>query len=176
MSPLLREASAIWLALVFAAAALSKFQAWSAWPGVVTNFRVLPRALVLPVAWALPPLEAAVAAGLLVAAVRPLAGLAAALLLVAFSAALALNLARGRTSIDCGCFRSDLRQSLAPSLLVRNAALVAAALALVPAGEPTALSGLEYAIAGGAGLSLFFCYLSVGLVFPARTAAAVQPA
>ena len=174
MPALLREAFAMWLALVFAAAAVGKIQGWSAWPGVVQNFHVLPRALIVPVAWALPPLEAAVALGLLFAASRPLAGSAAALLLCLFSTALAINLVRGRTSIDCGCFRSDLRQSLSPALLLRNAALLAAALALVPAGEPSALSALEYAIADGAALCLFFCYLSVGLLFPAG--ATVRPA
>ena len=167
MSPLLRETSAMWLMLVFAAAALSKFQAWSAWPGVVQNFRLLPRALVLPFAWALPPLEAAVALGLAVAPWRPLAAAAAAGLLVAFSVAVAINLARGRTTIDCGCFRSDLRQALSPALLVRNAALVAAAACLVPGSAGGPLSGLEYGIAAGAAVCLFFCYLSVGLVFPA---------
>jgi hypothetical protein len=123
------------------------------------------------VAWALPPLEAAVALGLLVGATRPLAGAAAALLLGVFGMALAVNLARGRTSIDCGCFRSDLRQALSPALLVRNAVLMAAALCLVPVAGGAALPMPGYAVAGGAALCLFFCYLSVGLVFPGPTPA-----
>ena len=165
MPALLAETLALLLTLVFAAAALSKFQGWSAWPGVVGNFRLLPGPLVVPFAWALPPLEAVVAAALLADALRPLAATVAALLIALFSVAIAINLQRGRTTIDCGCFRSDLRQSLSPALLVRNALLVFAALALVPAADGAPLTALERAIAGGGALCLFFCYLSVGLLF-----------
>jgi hypothetical protein len=171
---LLGETFALSLTLVFAAAAVSKFQAFGAWTGVVQNFRVLPRALVVPVAWVLPPLEALLAAALLVTALRPLAAACAALLLVVFSAAIAANLRRGRTEIDCGCFRSDLRQSLSAALLVRNALLFFMALALLPAGGDTVRTILEHAIAACAALCLFLCYLSVGLLF--RPVSRVLPA
>ena len=165
MPALLAETLALLLTLVFAAAAVSKFQGWSAWPGVVGNFRVLPRPLVVPFAWALPALEALLAAALPTATLRAPAAIGAALLLALFSLAIAMNLRRGRTTIDCGCFRSDLRQTLSPALLVRNAVLAVAALALVPAADGAPLTALERAIAGGGALCLFFCYLSVGLLF-----------
>jgi Methylamine utilisation protein MauE len=37
---------------------------------------------------------------------------------------MAINLMRGRTYIDCGCFDASLRQPLRWSLVVRNALLV----------------------------------------------------
>lgn len=174
MPQLLRESLALLLCLVFAAAAFAKFSAWSTWPAVLGNFRVLPRPLVAPVARLLAPLEAVVAALLLLDSGRPIAGAAAALLLTVFSIAVAVNLARGRTRIDCGCFRSELRQVLSPALLVRNALLTAAALAIVPAGSGAPLTALEHALAGGAALCLFFCYLSAGALF--APAHAWQPA
>ena len=164
MPVLLCDASAMWLSLVFAAAAVAKFQSFGAWPGVLQNFRLLPRALVVPVAWLLPPLELAVAIGLMVAGFRSPAAIIAALLLMLFSAAVAINLRRGRTRIDCGCFSSDLRQALSPALLVRNAALLVAALCLVAPGADLARPALEIFIAAGGALCLFFCYLSVGLI------------
>lgn len=171
MHALWSESLAMLLSLVFGAAAAGKFLAYGAWPGVVANFRVLPRALVTPVAWSLPPLEGAIALALPVDALRSVAAAAAAALLVVFAAALAVNLARGRRHIDCGCFRSDLRQDLSPALLVRNALLAGAALALVPGGSYAGLPLAAHTIAAGAALSLFLCYLSVGILFrPARAA------
>ena len=55
---------------------------------------------------------------------------AAAILLGLFSVAIGINLARGRSHIDCGCFQSALRQQLSISLLVRNGFLIALALPL----------------------------------------------
>lgn len=166
MHALLRESLALTIALVFAAAAASKLLAWRELSGVVRNFRVLPRALVWPVSVALPPVEGAIAAGVLTEATRPLAGAAAALLFVVFGAALALNLHRGRREIDCGCFRSGLKQRVSAALVLRNLILAAAAAMLIPRIEGTALSPLEWLMAAGAAASLFLCYLSVGLVFP----------
>jgi hypothetical protein len=167
VNALLRESLALWIALVFAAAAAGKLMAWSELPGVVRNFRVLPRWLVLPVSMALPPLEAAIAAGVVVEAARPAAAMAAAVLLAVFGAALAINLHRGRREIDCGCFRSDLKQPITIALVLRNLMLVACALLLVPPGAGAVLSALEWAMAGGAAVTLFLCYLSIGGVFRA---------
>ena len=165
MHALLRESLALLLVLVFASAAVGKFLSPGAWPGVVQNFRVLPPRLVLPVAWSLPPLEAAIALALPFDALRPAAAAAAALLLVLFGAALAVNLARGRQQIDCGCFSSDHRQLLSPALLVRNALLALAALSLIPAGTGGQLPLLAHVIAVGAALSFFLLYLSIGAIF-----------
>jgi hypothetical protein len=56
-------------------------------------------------------------------------------LLGVFTGAIAINLARGRTDIDCGCFGPALRQRLSWWLLLRNGALFALlAIALMPAG------------------------------------------
>ena len=47
---------------------------------------------------------------------------------------MAINLARGRRNIDCGCFQSALKQRLSWVLVARN--VVLAALLLVPALQP----------------------------------------
>jgi methylamine utilization protein MauE len=163
----LTEALALLIALIFAGAAIGKLTAWSELPGVVQNFRVLPRALVLPVALLLPLLEGAIAPSILIKETRPVAALSAAVLFAVFGAALAVNYFRGRRHIDCGCFRSDLKQPISIAVIARNGFLVFCALLLLPAGGSTALSPLAWAISIAAALTLFLCYLSVGLLFRA---------
>jgi hypothetical protein len=163
----LTQALALLIALIFASAAIAKLTAWSELPGIVQNFRVLPRALVIPAALLLPPLEAAIAPGILIKETRPLAALSAAVLFTIFGAALTMNYFRGRRHIDCGCFRSDLKQPISIAVIVRNGFLAVCALLLLPVGGTTALPPLAWAIAVAAALTLFLCYLSVGRLFQA---------
>jgi hypothetical protein len=72
-----------------------------------------------------------VAVALLVPASRTAGALAAVLLLVVFMIAMGINIRRGRTSIDCGCFMNALRQRIGWGLVARNALLAAAALLLL---------------------------------------------
>ncbi len=163
----LSESLALLIALVFAGAAIAKLTAWSELPGVVHNFHVLPRALVLPVSLVLPLLEAAIAPGILIEETRSVAALAAAVLFTVFGAALAMNYFRGRRHIDCGCFRSDLKQPISIAVIVRNCFLAICALLLLPRGGTAALSPLAWTISVAAAVTLFLCYLSVGLLFRA---------
>jgi hypothetical protein len=139
------------VALVFAAAALGKMRHWAVLRGVVANYRLLPDLLVAPLAYALPPVEAIVAAALMVGPMSPWPEAAAAALLLAFAAAMGVNLMRGRRDIDCGCFQSALKQSLSWRLVARNvllALLLAVSLsATVQAADLRAL--LEGLLVGG---------------------------
>jgi hypothetical protein len=162
--PVLNDFSALLLALVFGQAAWSKFAAWTEFEGVVANYRLLPRALVPPVAYVLPPLEALLAVAVLVPPTRTGAACALGTLLVGFAIAIAINVARGRVDIDCGCFRASLKQNLSWWLVLRNALLVAAAFvaASPPAVRDTGWA--EGAVAVLAALTVFAMYLSVGYV------------
>lgn len=164
LDPMLQHTAALTLALVFGAAAYGKFTAWDEFEGVVQNFRVLPRALVPVVAKVLPPLEAIAAVAILVPALRAEAGSVMAVLLAAFAAGIAINLARGRVDIDCGCFRSSLKQNLSAWLVLRNVLLVVLAVACIasPAGRELGAADLFFALMGAA--VLFLVYLSVGYV------------
>jgi hypothetical protein len=84
-----------------------------------------------------------------------------------FGAALAVNYSRGRRHIDCGCFRSDLKQPISIAVIVRNGVLAVAALSLLSSGGTVASSALAWVIAAAAALTLFLCYLSIGLLFQA---------
>ncbi|CAB5692019.1 Methylamine utilisation protein MauE [Delftia tsuruhatensis] len=153
------------LGAVFALAAAGKLAAWHELPGVVGNFRVLPQRLVRPVALLLPVAETAIAAGLQVPAARGAAAWGAAALLLVFAAALAINLRRGRREIDCGCFRSDLRQPVSAALVLRNLLLALAALALAAWPSAALPQPVEWLLAPAAAATLLACYLATGLVF-----------
>ena len=70
---------------------------------VVAGFDLLPHALVAPSALVLPLVEIAAVLAALVPATRSFGAAALAALFVLFALALGINVARGRTDIDCGC-------------------------------------------------------------------------
>jgi hypothetical protein len=148
------------LSTLFAASAAMKLSDLGAFAAAAENFRILPRILVVPVAWTIPVLEAVSALGLLFAATRVAASLAIAALLAIFSVAIAVNLARGRREIDCGCFGPALRQTLSGWLLVRNAILLAAAALAAPAsGRP--LQTIDFATIAFGAATLVVLYASM---------------
>jgi uncharacterized membrane protein YphA (DoxX/SURF4 family) len=92
------------LGLVFALSAVSKITASGAFRDTVAAYHLLPPGLVTPFALALPWIEALIALYLLVGLfLRPTAVVTAALLVV-FTGALGISLARGATAHGCGCF------------------------------------------------------------------------
>ena len=120
------------LAAVFAMAAFAKLRSLEEFVGVVHNYRTLPEFLVRPIAYGLPQLEAAIALALLLEPTRSAGAILAAALLALFALAMALNLARGRVEIDCGCFAAALRQRISWALVGRNVTLIALAALAVP--------------------------------------------
>jgi hypothetical protein len=143
------------LACIFATAAAGKLRHLTVFEGVLANYRLLPGWAVAPVHVLLPLAEVAVAIGLLTA--PRLGAPGAALLLLAFAAAMAINLKRGRRDIDCGCHQSTLRQRLRWTLVGRNGVLVL--LALLVAALPSAQwSPSAWLTGAGAGVALFALY------------------
>ena len=153
----LSEAGRICVGLVFLLAATQKTRHWRIFFGVVANYRLLPRAAVVPVAVLLPPLEMIVALLLLSAQLLPWSLLGAGALLILFAGAMAVNLHRGRAHIDCGCGQSFLKQTLSWTLVVRNGVLAAL---LAPSLAPIGPLSLSAALTGvGTGLGFFLLYL-----------------
>jgi len=126
--------------------------------GVVAGYALLPAGLVAAVALLLPLAEIGVGLGLLVPSAQPLASACGLGLLTLVTTAVVINLARGRTDIDCGCGGANGEQRLSWALVARNALL---GFALVVAAMPTATrkagaADLALALfAGLAGLGLY---------------------
>jgi uncharacterized membrane protein YphA (DoxX/SURF4 family) len=125
------------VAIVVSGAALSKLSAFDRFRGAVAEYRLLPRRAVAPVAGAVALVESAVAAMLILGVAARVAALALDLLLIVFSAAIAINLVRQRR-IRCGC-TADREQPISWGHVGRNLALAVLA-AGVAARPPVALS------------------------------------
>jgi uncharacterized membrane protein len=136
-------------ALLFASAALHKLRALPRFAEVLRAYRVLPAAVV-QLAVLVPLLELAVGLALLVPVTRAAAAGAGAALLALYAGAIALNLARGRRDLACGCGGPDEARPIAPWMVVRNLALAALLGAtLVPWQVRTLLATDFLTISGG---------------------------
>jgi Methylamine utilisation protein MauE len=156
--------------LVFAAAVYGKVRHRAEFLGVVANYHLLPQVLVRPVAWLVMGLEAVVVLSLAGDSGLAWGATLAAALLAGFAVAMAINLARGRKAIDCGCFRSTLRQPLSLAHVARNLVLAAVILPLV-ATDSRNREALQWLDGLAAGLVLFLLYQSFDQLMAVRSAA-----
>jgi uncharacterized membrane protein YphA (DoxX/SURF4 family) len=157
--------------LVFAAAVGGKIKHRHELAGVVANYRLLPQGLAGLAAWVIVGLES-LAALSLISGVWLRAGAALAVaLLGAFALAIAINLARGRREIDCGCFQSGLRQRLSAALVARNI-MLAALLTPLLAGGAAGATRLQWVDGMGAGLAAFALYQVLGELLALRRSSA----
>ncbi len=128
------------LALLLVSSAGHKLRDLDAFRGALGGYDLLPERALGFASWVVVGSELAIAGALLLS---PIGGLAAASLLAVYTAAIAVNLVRGRREIDCGCFGPAARQPLSTALVARNAALIALALASVLPVAPRALVWLD---------------------------------
>lgn len=146
------------LALVLAGAAAHKLRDLHAFRVALGDYQLVPWAATGVLAPALVAAELAAAALLVSPLARPWGFAAAAALVATYSAAIAVNLVRGRRDIDCGCFGPALRVGLGGGLLARNAVLLAAAIAGFAPVAPRALGALDAATVAGALAFLAFAH------------------
>ena len=131
------------LALLLAGTALAKLRDLRGFAGAVAGYRLLPAALAAPAAAGFAAAELVFAAGLWLPGLHVAAAFGAAALLSLYALAVAVNLARGRRDIDCGCGGPLGRQTLSEALVLRNLLLAGAALATALPVAPRALTGLD---------------------------------
>jgi len=126
------------LGTVFALAGLAKLPRRAQFEDAVRGYRLVPDRLAPRIARWLPVLELDAGALLLLGlATAPVAALLGAVLVV-FTGAVAINLARGR-AIDCGCYGAGPSRTIGWSTLVRNLGLLAMAV-VVTAAAPAAFA------------------------------------
>jgi hypothetical protein len=126
LDPLIVATASGFIALLFARAAFHKVSDFLVFTGTLSDYRIVPEALLTTVTAVLIVLEVLVAGGVLWSVTRPVAALVGAGLLTAYAAAMAVPLSQGRTEISCGC--GGAADQLSWSLLGRNALLAAVAL------------------------------------------------
>jgi len=129
IDPLLPLVISTSLALLFFMAARHKLGDNRRFEAQLAAYQIVPNPLLRISAKTLPWIEMSLVFLLLIPFTRAFAASIAATLLVVYALAMAVNLSRGRSEIDCGC--GDKPQTLSVMLLVRNAVLAAGSLLLV---------------------------------------------
>ncbi len=164
LDPALRLALRAGLGLVLLRAAWHKLRAPSAFRAALRDYRILPeiRLVLAPAAWGLALAESAAGLALLGRPEAAAPALAAVGLLGLYSFAIALNLARGRRELDCGCAGPAAPpQPIGEGLLVRNAVLIAVALGAGLPPSARALAWLDAVSITGGAAALLLLYAAV---------------
>jgi hypothetical protein len=156
---MLGEVARLTVAVIFALAAFHAMREWAVFGGIVEQYRIVPRRLAMIFARILPPLELAAAAAL----VLPMAGRAGAVLglslMAMFTGAIAVNLARGRVSIDCGCGGAS-GQKLSTGLVLRNLVVMGGLVLALEAPNNGAFDGVTTTGVICASLALIALYFA----------------
>lgn len=133
------------LALLLAAAAAHKLAGFRSFAATLGDYRLLPAPLATAFSAVMIIVEMAIACGLLIPALRATAAVSAAALFITYGAAIAVNIARGRVDIDCGCSFGRSADRLSFALIWRNALLAAAALVAAAPASARALGAFDLA-------------------------------
>ena len=141
--PILGATASLLLVAVLGGAAWHKLLDRIAFRETLRDYQILPDAMVGPIALIVPFLELAACALLLLPRTREFGAFIAALLLAGYAVAIGLNLARGRTDIDCGCSWGSQGQPISAWLIARNGILIALAAVAATAWSERSLGVLD---------------------------------
>jgi hypothetical protein len=148
VDPVFTLAAACALALVLALGAVEKLLGFGRFQGAVGEYRILPSAAVPVFAALVVALELGASVLLVVPGYSRSGVVAAWLLLALVSSGLGINLARGRTDLDCGC--GGAGQRISWSLIWRNAGLALIGLFALATTDARALGGADIAVIAAA--------------------------
>lgn len=163
LDPVATSALSAVLSVIFLTGAWQKLRDRALFQANIENYRLLPDSLAWPAAILLPLWEAAAGILLLLEATRPAGAVLAIGLLSVVTTAVAINLMRGRTEIDCGCGSLGGHvgdQTLNWGLTVRNAVLAIAAVLVLREDAPRSLVWIDYLSVAGAILGLLGLYVT----------------
>jgi len=149
----------------------SKLRDTAEFERVLGAYEILPSPLLRPTALLLPLLELGLAAGLLLRVGDTISAWLGAGLLVVFALAIGINLARGRSEIDCGCHWGTGDGGIARWMVARNV-LVALLLVLSTIGvQAQPLGAAEIWTIVSASLVFLSLYHTLPLLMGSRGAA-----
>jgi hypothetical protein len=163
LDPVAASALSAVLSVIFLTGAWQKLRDLALFQANVENYRLLPDGLAWPAAILLPVWELAAGVLVLFDATRTAGAILAIGLLLVVTAAVVINLLRGRTEIDCGCGSLGGHvgdQTLSWGLAMRNALLAVAALMTLREDAARALVWVDYLSVAGATLGLLGLYVT----------------
>lgn len=156
LHPILVIIAAGTLVCVFARAAMHKAADVRMFAHTMRGYRMLPAGALLPATIGLLSAEIAIAVGLIVPESRALAAGAAFALLVVYAGAIAINLMRGNTHIDCGC--GGAGQGLSWYLILRNAVLAGLCVVAMAPLLPVEMNSVAWTSAAAGILSFLLLF------------------
>ncbi len=135
------------LSYLFVVGGCQKLRDTANFQEVVSDYKIVPKAWSPWLARLLPFLEVCAGLALLIPIVRGSALVLLTGLLATYTAAIALNIVRGRIDIDCGCAGPGQEQTISTWLLGRNTVLILLALGAHSALQAEVLGPLGWSIA-----------------------------
>lgn len=172
VDPIILYALLAGLAVILALGALEKWRRFASFESAVAGYQLLPAVLVKPFALAFALAESLAALGLLLPASRSHGAALALVVLGAATLGIAVNLARGRRDVDCGCGGlGHASAGLSGWLVLRNLALLAAAglIWLDGHGNARELGWLDGITFFGATLAMLGLYCAANLLIDFQT-------
>lgn len=160
IDPVLSRACGAAISIILLVGAWQKLRDLERFEAALANYRLLPEFGTRVVARSLVLLEAAAGATLLWEPTRSHGTVMATALLVIVTAAVAINLIRGRRDIDCGCGGLSGDPSLSWGLVARNGLLLAAVLIGSQDGTQRPLVWMDDLSVGAATLALLGLYVA----------------
>jgi hypothetical protein len=160
LDPTIRITLRAALALLFVWSASHKLRDAVGFRRALGNYQLVPDRWLAPTAALLIAAELGAAVGLWLPGLGADAACAAAGLLALYAGAIAINIARGRRDIDCGCGRVAGDQPLSVALVIRNCVLGVAALASALPAAPRALTWID-------GITVFASVVTLALLYAA---------
>ncbi|HEX6017431.1 MAG TPA: MauE/DoxX family redox-associated membrane protein [Burkholderiaceae bacterium] len=157
IDPVFAHSAAAVVGAVLLIGAVEKLREPESWRDALENYKLLPSAAVPAFARTLPLLEILAGVLLLPLATRQLGALVALALLAMFTAAIAINLLRGRDRIDCGC-GGNAHTPLSTAVVLRTVVLMLLAVAAAAPLLGRATVWLDFVAAGLATLFLLGLY------------------
>ena len=153
-------------ALLFLAAAVHKFSDRLRFQGILAAYDLFPATMIPLMSIIVPVLELCLGIAWATQFSLTLVASMTAILLGSYAAAIAVNLFRGRTEIDCGCgfsssASSSSGQGISAGLVLRNMVLIALALLPVLGNNGRVLGILDFA---GIALALLTLTLIYGAI------------
>jgi len=163
LDPVAISALSAVLSVIFLTGAWQKLRDPALFRANVENYRLLPDGLAWPAAILLPVWELAAGVLVLFDPTRTAGALLSIGLLSVVTAAVVINLLRGRTEIDCGCGSLGGHvgdQTLNWGLATRNVLLMVAALLTLREDATRALVWIDYLSVAGGTLGLLGLYVT----------------
>lgn len=136
------------VALVFLNSAWHKLSSRSTFREQLADYHILPVRLLPVTALLLPALELVGIILFISTFTHAMGTTILVALTLLYTAAIALNLYRGRTEMDCGCFGGDMQQPISAQLLLRNMVLLGFILSTLLEVSARPLLWLDWLTAG----------------------------